>query len=337
MVISQHKSVLLEEVIRYISPKSPNIYVDATVGSGGHAERLLGKSNPKGKLIGIDVDPYMLGIANKRLKKFGKKCILIEDNFVNLAEILSGLNITEVDGIVFDLGVSTEHFMFPERGFSIQREGPLDMRLGPHGKLTAEYIVNEWEPEELRSILYRYGEESQAKKVTRYIIEERKKGRITTTTQLAEIVARAILPSRKRPKVPGYRTCPPKLASAKAPLSRRWRRRIHPATKIFQALRIAVNDELKNIERALPVAVGLLRIGGRLCVISFHSLEDRLVKNTFRTLAKPCICPPELPRCICGHKPKIKIITKKPVVPTKDEIAGNPRARSAKLRVVERI
>lgn len=317
MTISYHRPVLLEEVIGYISPKSPNIYVDATVGGGGHAERILKESSPKGMLIGIDIDPYMLDIANRRLKKFGKRCILVEGNFVNLIEILSRLEITEIDGIIFDLGVATEHFILSERGFSILREGPLDMRLNPHRKLTAEHIVNEWGPEELINILRQYSQERQAKRIARNIIGERRKKRITTTTQLAKIVEQAISSSKKKSKVPGYR--------------------IHPATRTFQALRIAVNDELKNIKEALPLAVDFLRTGGRLCVISFHSLEDRIVKDTFRSLTKPCICPPELPRCVCGRKPKIKVITKRPVVPAEEEIAGNPRARSAKLRVGEKV
>lgn len=312
-----HKPVMLEEVIRYISPKSPGVYVDATVGSGGHAEKILKESSPKGKLIGIDIDPYMLSVAGRRLKKFGKRCILIENNFLNLGELLSRLNITEADGIIFDLGVATEHFMLPERGFSFQREGPLDMRLSPGGKLTALHIVNEWEPEELAGILRQYGQERRARRIVKSIITERKRKRITTTSQLAKIIERATFPYRKKSKVPGYR--------------------IHPATKTFQALRIAVNNELKNIEEALPVAVDFLKTGGRLCVISFHSLEDRLVKDTFRSLAKTCICPPEVPMCICGRKPKIKVVTKKPVVPKEGEIDENPRARSAKLRVVEKI
>lgn len=312
-----HKPVLLQEVIEHLFPKSPNLYIDATVGAGGHAEKILEESGPEGKLVGIDIDPYMLNIARDRLKKFGNRCLLFENNFVNLYKIcpdIIGANI--IEGIIFDLGVASEHFDIPERGFSIKREGPLDMRLNPHSEISAEHIVNEWGPEDLINILFQYGEERQAKRITREIIAERKRKRITTTAQLAGIIERAVS-YKKKSKVRGYR--------------------IHPATKTFQALRIVVNSELKNIEEVLPVAVDLLKTGGRLCVISFHSLEDRLVKNTFRSLARRCICPPEVPKCVCENKPKIKIITKKPVIPGKEEMTENPRARSAKLRVVEKI
>lgn len=320
MTISKHKPVLLEEVIKYLSPKSPNLYVDATVGGGGHAEKILEGSNPEGKLVGIDIDPFMLRSAEKRLKKFGKRCTLIEDNYVNLPEILSELKISKINGIVFDLGVATEHFMRGERGFSLMREGPLDMRLSPYAKVTAADIINNWKPEALVNILRQYGEEHWAEKIVKNIIVEREKKMITTTTQLAKIVVGAVSSKKKynfAQKLPGYR--------------------IHPATKTFQALRIAVNNELKNIGRILPIAVDLLKIGGRLVVITFHSLEDRLAKDTFRQLAMPCICPKEIPVCVCRHKPKIKLVTKKPVVPKEEEIKSNPRSRSAKLRVVERI
>lgn len=317
-----HKSVLLKEVVDYLSPQSSNIYVDATLGAGGHAEKILEESSPKGRLIGIDIDSSMLKVADRRLRKFGKRCILVEDNYIHIAEILSELKIREVSGIVFDLGIASEHFDVPKRGFSLRRSGPLDMRLNPKAEISAEYIINEWEEEELRGILYKFGEERYAKKIVEKIILERKKNRITNTAQLAEIVERAVFKFRHKKniyknKVPGYR--------------------VHPATKTFQALRIAVNNELKNIEEVLPIAVDLLRAGGKLCVISFHSLEDRLVKNAFRLLAKRCVCPPEIPKCICDNKPELKIITKKPILPAKGEMAENPRARSAKLRVAEKL
>jgi len=295
MIISRHKSVLLEEVIKYISPMPSSIYVDATIGGGGHAERILEESSPDGRLIGVDIDPYMLEIAGRRLKRFGKRCILAQSNFIDIKHILSKLKIVKIDGIVFDLGVSTEHFMLAERGFSIQREGPLDMRLGSDTKLTAEDIVNDWQARELEKILYEYGQEYKAKRIVRYILNERRRQKISTTTQLAGIVARAFHKHM----------------------------RFHPATKTFQALRIAVNNELSNIEKVLPQAIGLLNPGARLCVISFHSLEDRIVKHTFRSFAEVM------------HG--IKILTKKPIVSSDEEVNGNPRARSAKLRAVERI
>ena len=341
-----HRPVLLEEVIKYLSPKASNvyphtknfvpegqgIYVDATVGGGGHAEKILEGSSPGGKLVGIDIDPFMLNLAKKRLKKFGERCMLIEDNYVNLPKILSKLKISEVNGIVLDLGVATEHFMRGERGFSLMREGPLDMRLSPYGKFTAADIVNKWKPEDLVNILRQYGEEHRAKKIVKNIITEREKEMITTTTQLTKIVVGAVSCSKKR-----YTPTPKSLVWGYTPTQRLPGYRIHPATKTFQALRIAVNNELKNIKRILPIAVDLLKIGGRICVITFHSLEDRLVKDGFRQLARSCICPKEIPRCVCKYKPKIKLVTKKPVVPEEEEIKSNPRSRSAKLRVVERI
>ena len=303
--------------MKYLVLKPTGIYVDATVGGGGHSEAILKQFSAKNKLIGIDADSYMLEIAFKRLKQFKNKKILINDNFDNLKSILYKINIREVDGILFDLGVSTEHFAIGERGFSLRKDGPLDMRLNKKGKLTAEFIINNWKAEKLVGIFYKYGEERHAKKIAKCIIHERDKGKINSTKQLAEIVARAISTRKKDTKVPGYR--------------------MHPATKVFQALRITVNDELENIKKALPQAIDLLKPGGRLCVIAFHSLEDRLVKYIFRAQASKCICPKEFPECVCRHKPKIKIITKKPVAPENEEIDLNPYSRSAKLRVAEKI
>lgn len=291
----QHKSVLSDEVIKFLSPKSGGIYVDATVGGGGHAERLLEESSPFGRLIGIDIDPAMLEIARARLARFGDRCFLVNGNYIELREMLHEINVKEADGIILDLGVSTEHFTDPNRGFSILRDGPLDMRFSPTVRLTAGEIINRWRPENLIKILYQYGEERRAKIIVRFIVEERKKKRIGTTGQLAELIVKAVGRSRIG--------------------------KLHPATRTFQALRIAVNDELNNIEKALPIAVELLKQGGRLCVISFHSLEDRIAKNIFRNLSSSMV----------------EIITKKPVTPAREELICNPRARSAKLRVVERI
>lgn len=290
-----HKPVLLDEIMGFILPKPNGVYLDATVGSGGHAERVLEESSPSGRLIGIDIDPAMLGIAKGRLEKFGGRCLLAEANYTLLKEILHSNGINEVDGIIFDLGVSTEHFKDPGRGFSFTRNGPLDMRFSPKIRIKAEEIINRWKLQDLVNILYKYGEERRAKSIVKYIIEERKRKRINTTEELRELVIRAI----------GARRIG----------------KIHPATKTFQALRIAVNNELNNLETTLPLAVDILKQGGRICVISYHSLEDRIVKQIFRSLSGL----------------KIQLITKKPIIPTREEIVNNPRARSAKLRVAERI
>lgn len=290
MTIIQHIPVLLDEAVGFLMPRSGGIYVDATVGSGGHAERILELSGPDWRLIGIDIDPVMLEIAKKRLGRFGERCALVENTYTELKEVIED----KVDGILFDLGVSTGHFKWGDRGFSIIDSGPLDMRFSPRIVLTAEEIINRWRPEELVRILYNYGEERRARRIVKFVVEARKKKRISTTGELAELIAKAM----------GGR-----------------RGKIHPATRTFQALRITVNSELTNIETVLPVAIDFLKPGGRLCVISYHSLEDRLVKNIFRDL----------------RDSKIKIITKKPVVPAREEVIKNPRARSAKLRVAERI
>lgn len=285
-----HIPVLLDEAIGFLMPKAGGVYVDATVGGGGHAERILELSSPNGRLVGIDIDPSMLEIAKGRLSRFRERCALVEAGYTELENIIT----EKVDGIIFDLGVSTEHFKDADRGFSIINNGPLDMRFSPKIKLTADEIINRWRPEDLIRILYDYGEERRAKRIVKFIIEERKKKRISTTGQLAELIIKAI---------GGRKT------------------KIHPATRTFQALRIAVNSELTNIETVLPCAIDLLKAGGRLCVISYHSLEDRLVKNIFRNLKDS----------------KIKIIIKKPIIPAREEVINNPRARSAKLRVAERI
>lgn len=289
MTNSSHIPVLLDEAVGFLLPRSGGVYVDATVGGGGHAEKILELSSPDGRLVGIDIDPSMLEIARARLIRFGERCVLVENSYTELENII----VEKVDGIIFDLGVSTEHFKDSDRGFSIINDGPLDMRFSPRTRLTAEEIINKWRPEDIIRILYNNGEERRAKRIVKTITEERKRKRISTTGQLAELIIRAL----------GGR-----------------RGKIHPATKTFQALRIAVNSELTNIEMALPCAIDLLKPGGRLCVISYHSLEDRLVKNIFRDL----------------RGLKVSLITKKPIVPSREEVADNPRARSAKLRVAER-
>ncbi len=309
---SQHKSVLIDEVSSFLSPyNSKGIYIDATVGGGGHAEKILESSCPSGRLIGIDIDPLMLRISAGRLQKFKQRCLLVESNYTELAQILEKHNIGEIDGAVFDLGVSTEHFKQAERGFSLTEDGPLDMRLSPRTKINAFHIVNEWPEKDLANILWKYGEEKQARRIARHIVRKRKETKIMTTGQLRDLIAG---------KIGGRRG-----------------KRVHPATKSFQALRIAVNDELDNIETVLPIVIDRLKPGGRICVISFHSLEDRLVKTCFKSLARGCICPPEVVECRCQNRPKIKLITGKPVRPKEEELAVNPRSRSARLRIAERI
>lgn len=311
MTISYHKSVLTEEVLQYLSPKSNKVYVDGTVGGGGHSEKILKGSSPSGILIGIDIDCRMLEIAKERLKVYKDRCHLVQANYTKLQDVLKQYNIEKVDGIVFDLGVSTEHFKEADKGFSFNEDGPLDMRLDQDSEITAADIVNTWEAKDLIKILYQFSGERSAKRIVNKIVEERKTGRIETTKQLSRLIVRAV----GREKIG----------------------KIHSATRTFQALRIAVNNEIENIKTVLPAAIDVLNPGGRLCVISFHSLEDRIVKNSFRLFARSCICPKEVMQCVCNNKPKVKIVTKKPVVPERDELRDNPRSRSAKLRVVEKI
>lgn len=298
----QHTPVFLSEVISFLNPRSGGVYVDATLGAGGHSEKILELSVPDGFVIGLDLDPSMILIAEKRLERFKGRFLFFENNFTEIPEVLKKAGHKKTDGIIFDLGVSMFHFRDSRKGFSFMKEGPLDMRLSSKMKFSAEDVVNKFNERELADIFFKYGEERNARRIARYIVSERKSERIKTTTQLSNIVCRA---SGGR-HVGG----------------------IHPATRVFQALRIAVNGELGNIEKALPLAIDLLAEGARICVISFHSLEDRIVKNVFRNLSK------EGPN---GEGPKVKIVTKKPLMPGREEIISNPSARSAKLRVAEKI
>jgi len=321
-----HIPVLLNEVIEYLEPKPGENFIDCTIGGGGHAIKILEKTSPSGRLLGIDWDHEMLERLSLKLKvenpKLLNRVILTRGSFANLEKIARENNFTEVDGILFDLGMSSWHLEKSGRGFSFKKDELLDMRYGmkksqiPNPKsqsdLTAEEVVNTWSEYEIEKILKEYGEEKFAKRIARAIIDSRKTKPIKTTFQLVDIVKKAV-PHKYQYK------------------------KIHPATKTFQALRIAVNDELENFKKTLPQAVKLLRPKGRLTVISFHSLEDRIVKDFFRKESKDCICPPEAPICTCGHKRTFKIITKKPITPSREEIVSNPRARSAKLRVAERI
>jgi 16S rRNA (cytosine1402-N4)-methyltransferase len=302
----KHRPVLYHEIIHFLRPISPGRYVDATVGAGGHAYGILERSSPAGRLLAFDRDPQALELAAQRLSEFGNRVTLVHASYTRLEEESRRLGWESVNGILFDLGVSSMQIDSPERGFSFQSEGPLDMRFDPHQGRDAASLVNSLPEKELADLIWRYGEERNARRIARAICQARP---LTTTTELAEVIRHAV----------GQRE------------------RIHPATRTFQALRIAVNEELLAIEAALPQALDLLAPGGRLAVISFHSLEDRLVKQFFRRESSDCICPPEQPVCTCGHRAVIREITRRPVTPKEEEIQENPRARSARLRVAEKL
>jgi len=305
-----HKAVLLKETIEALNLKNGDVVVDATLGAGGHSRKILERIGEKGKLIAIDQDQEAVNDFKKSTEG-DLRVKIVKDNFSNLVGVLRGLDVFSVDAILSDLGFSSDQLGDEKRGLSFQKDAPLDMRLNQENEITAQKIVNEYSPIELEKILQEYGEEKFAKNIVRKIIETRKVKPIKTTKDLVEIIKTAI---------------PEKFQHGK----------IHPATKTFQALRIAVNQELKVLEEFIPQAIEKLSFGGRLAIITFHSLEDRIVKNMFRENARGCICPSDFPKCVCGHFAKIKIITKKPIEPSALEVEENPRARSAKLRVVEK-
>ena len=302
-----HQPVLYHQIIHALQPRSPGIYVDGTVGAGGHARGILEASSPEGRLLGFDVDTQALAIAEKTLAPFGARVRLVHASYVSLGTTLHSLGWLPVQGILFDLGASSMQFDTPERGFSFREDAPLDMRFDPNAPRTAADLVNTLPEDELADILYRYGEERAARKIAKAILRARP---IRTTGELASLIENVL----------------PRRGSA-----------IHPATRSFQALRIAVNDELQNIERALPQALEALAPGGRIAVLAFHSLEDRIVKRFFQQESRDCICPPEQPVCTCKHRAALKILTKKPIRPSEEEIRDNPRARSARLRVAEKL
>lgn len=307
-----HKSVMIKEAMEFLCPRPDGIYVDATLGLGGHTEAIFKISGYPARVIGFDVDDESLTFSKKRLSSITGLVAFVNKNFSEIQNVLQSLGIDEVDGIVADLGMSSFHIEGSGRGFSFLRDEPLDMRMDSRLRFTAYDLVNEMDEEEISKILKKYGEEKWAKRIAREILSCRRENPIKSSTQLADIVSNAI-PRQFHPK------------------------NIHPATKTFQALRIAVNNELENLERFLEDAVRFLKIGGRIVVISFHSLEDRLVKNIFKGLSSPCVCPPALPICGCGKKSTLKILTSSPLLPGVGEILNNPRARSAKLRAGERI
>jgi 16S rRNA (cytosine1402-N4)-methyltransferase len=299
---------MVEEVLAWLDPRPGGVYVDATIGAGGHAEAILARIAPGGVLIGIDRDATALAVAGQRLARYGASVSLRHANFTAIRQVLADAGVEAVDGIVMDLGASSLQLNAPERGFSFTRPGPLDMRMDLTQALRAADLVNGLPEDELADLIYTYGEERFARRIAREIVRRRP---LASTVELADAVAAAI------PR-------------------RAWPRTIHPATRTFQALRIATNRELDDLKQALPDAVGSLREGGRLCVITFHSLEDRILKHTYLRLSRGCTCPPGSPTCSCGGRRLIRVLTRRPVVPSAAEVAANPRARSAKLRVAER-
>ncbi len=318
-----HIPVLRDEVIDFLKPKSEGVYVDATIGLGGHSQCILEHSSPNGRLIGIDLDVHALEITKKRLQLYKERFSLVKGNFAQIHNLLLDFGISEVDGVLLDLGVSSLHLDSADRGFSFQRVGPLDMRMDVEMSTSAADIINDSPVEKLSDIFKEYGEERYAKQIAENIVFVREKIPVKTTIQLAGIVEDV------------YSYYKPKSRSIRSSLKKS--RNIHPATRVFQALRISVNKELENLSCGLEGAVNVLKPGGVLIVISFHSLEDRIVKHHFQKCAKSCICPPKTPICICEHKKRLKIVTKRPVLPSENEIGTNPRARSAKLRVATRL
>ncbi|AGB19401.1 16S rRNA (cytosine(1402)-N(4))-methyltransferase RsmH [Thermoanaerobacterium thermosaccharolyticum] len=305
----KHESVLLNETIEYLKVKPDGVYVDGTLGGGGHSYEIL-RRLPKGRLIAIDRDMDALHAASMRLKDFNN-VTFVHDNYKNIKNILKNIDIERIDGAILDLGVSSYQLDEVKRGFSYMHDAPLDMRMDKESALTAEHVVNNYSEDDIAKILFDYGEEKWAKRIAKFIVEERKKRPIKTTFQLVDIIKKAV-PASKR------RTGP------------------HPAKRTFQAIRIEVNDELKGLDSAIDDFIDVMNPNGRIAIITFHSLEDRIVKNMYKKLENPCTCPKNLP-CTCGKKPVIKIITKKPVTPNKEELETNPRSRSAKLRVAEKL
>jgi 16S rRNA (cytosine1402-N4)-methyltransferase len=301
-----HQPVLYHEIIHALRPKSGGRYVDGTLGAGGHATGILTASEPEGQLLGLDVDPQALDLARHTLAPFGERACIKQASYTTLDEQLSSLGWGPVDGILLDLGASSMQFNNPERGFSFLQNGPLDMRFDPTNPLTADEIVNRWHEEELANVIYRFGEEPASRRIAKAITASRP---VQGTLDLAAIIER--VQPRRGPH--------------------------HPATRTFQALRIAVNGELEAVEETLPMAVQVLGPGGRLAVISFHSLEDRLVKEYFHRESRDCLCPPKQPVCTCGHKATIKVINRRPITPSEEETKENSRARSAKLRIAEKL
>lgn len=302
-----HTPVLYQRVLTALRLRADGRYIDGTIGAGGHSAGILENSSPNGQVLGLDRDPAALAQAKSRLAHFGNRLHLRNGSFAEVAEHAAWLGWTTVDGLLLDLGLSSMQLNDPARGFSFLREGPLDMRFDPTQPTTAGDLVNYLPEDELEDLIFRFGEEPRASQVAREVVRNRP---LHTTLELAEVITRAVGRSR---------------------------RRIHPATRTFQALRIEVNGELKALEVGLTQAVDLMDSGGRLLVISFHSLEDRIVKQYFRQESKDCICPDRQPICTCGHRARLRLLTRKPIRPDVSEVRANPRARSARLRIAERL
>jgi 16S rRNA (cytosine1402-N4)-methyltransferase len=309
-----HLPVLVDEVMTMLAPAPGSLQIDATLGGGGHAERILEASTPDGRLLGLDADPAAIARVGQRLgPRFGDRLVLRQANFRELAEVAPAAGFGLVDGLLFDLGLSSFQLADRDRGFGIRTGGPLDMRFDPSRGLPASELLASLDALELTALFRRYGEEPQAARIARAIVAARGSAPITTAEELSELIVRV------------------------APGSSPGRRRIHPATRVFQALRIAVNAELDALAEALTAAVDLLRPGGRLVVLSYHSLEDRIVKRFFQAERRGCVCPPSLPVCVCGRSPRLRLVTRPSLTPSAAEIAANPRARSARLRAAERL
>ena len=308
----QHKSVLLQECIDALNIRPDGIYLDGTLGGAGHSSQIARRLTEGGRLIGVDRDRTALAAAKERLAPYADRVTLVHSNFAEIDAILDSLGIPAVDGMLFDLGVSSPQLDYASRGFSYMADAPLDMRMDKDDALTAGEVVNTWPQGELRRILYDYGEERYAPQIAAAICRAREKAPVETTLELVDII-RSAMPAQAL------------------------REKQHPAKRSFQAIRIAVNDELGAVSRMMQAAVGRLNPGGRLAVITFHSLEDRIVKSEMQQAARGCTCPPEFPVCVCGKKPLVKLVTRKPIVSGPAELEENPRARSAKLRVAEKL
>ena len=304
-----HVSVLLQECIDNLNIRPDGIYVDGTMGGGGHSLEIA-KRLTTGRLICIDQDPNAHEAAGKRLAEYKDRITFVRDNFVNIKSILDSLGIEKIDGMLLDIGVSSHQLDEAERGFSYQQDAPLDMRMNPDRPFSAYDVVNGYDEDELDRVIFTYGEERWARRIAQFIVKEREAKPIETTGELVDIIKKAV----------------PKGARKDGP---------HPAKRTFQAIRIEVNGELEVLQRAIDDVAARLAVGGRLCIITFHSLEDRIVKEAFRKQESPCICPPQFPVCVCGKKPLGRVITRKPILPSKEELEENPRSRSAKLRVLE--
>ncbi len=308
----KHTSVLLHETVDGLNVKPDGVYVDGTLGGGGHSSELCSRLSEQGLLIGIDRDRDALEAAEKVLSQYKCRKIFVQDNYSNIKNILAELKIDKIDGAMLDLGVSSFQLDNPERGFSYMQDAPLDMRMNQDDAFSAENVVNDYSEAELKRIIKDYGEERWASRIAGFIVKARAEKRITSTGELVDII-KAAVPASARRDGP------------------------HPAKRTFQAIRIEVNDELGQLRKAAEDFVDVLDVKGRLAIITFHSLEDRIVKETFAKYINPCTCPPGLPVCVCGNKPLLKKITKKPVIAGEEELGKNPRSRSAKLRVVEKV